>query len=602
LAPEFLSPDVFVEEVQGKSGQITVASTSTFAMVGYSPRGPEGKAFAHGSVKEFFDRFGSYNSKSMVAYQASAFYANGGSQLVFVRELHSDATYASGAFSGKWDAKASGRGVWANGAEITISGNESFYNQATAAYSRFNVTVELVDPSTGLLGVTETFEAVDLIDDESPDYILKVLEANSEDISLLATSGGVPTELIPVETLGTAGGTGDGSTTAFAVSLGASTPLAPTTVKVRVNGVLVAQDDGEGVLVDVAGGPVVTGTVNYASGALSVVLSIAPSIGDLVTADSIKKPDASVTITLAGGSDGTAVISSDLVGAGLAANSRGIYALDAMDIQMSLAIPDFIGDQSTDTAILAYASSRADIVALLQPAKGTSAANAVKYKRNVLASTSSYGAMYWPWVKMPDPLNKNRAKVVPAVGHIAGRYAFTDSRENVGKAPAGVTRGQLSLILGLEREVTKQDRNTVFPAQINAIRSDAEVGTAIWGNRTLQVVGDFTDVNVRRLFIFLEKAQKAGLVDIVFENIGPVTFGLIKARLDSFLENLFLQGVIGSGVPDKNQAYKVICDLSNNPPSVQQSKRIVIDEFVKPNLAAEFIHLKVQKVFDASQI
>lgn len=601
MAPQFLSAGVFTEEVQGKSAQLPVSSTSTFAMVGYSPRGPEGKAFAHGSLKEFFDRFGSYSSKSLCAYMASAFYSNGGAQLVFSRELHSDATYASGAFAATWDVKASGRGVWANDAEVKISGSPSFYDRATASYSRFDVAVSVVDASTGLLGVVESYDATILDDIEDPDYIVKILEANSENVAFTANIGGIPAELKPVAHVGVAVGTGDGSQTSFPVSLAADAPLAETTVKVKVNGVLVAQDDGNGAMVAVTGGPTISGTVNYDSGALSVVISPAPGLGLAVTADVMTAPASSVSITLLGGSDGSAVVSNDLVSSALAATKRGIYALDDLDLQMSLALPDFVGDQATDTALLAYAEGRADIVCILQPPKGTSAANAVKHKRNVLASASSYGVMYWPWIKMPDPLNRNRAKVVPAVGHIAGRYAYTDQRENVGKAPAGVLRGQLSLILGLEREVNKNDRDTVYPAQVNPIRSDAEVGTAIWGNKTLQILGDFTDVNVRRSFIFLEKAQMAGLVDIVFENIGPVTFGVIKTRLDSFLENQFLQGVIGSGVADKSQAFRVICDTNNNPPSVQQQKRILIDEFVKPNLAAEFIHLRLQKVFDASQ-
>ena len=65
---EFLSPDVFDDEVQGKNGQIAADSTSTFALAGYSPRGPEGKAFIHNSFKEFTDRFGGFSSKSLNCY------------------------------------------------------------------------------------------------------------------------------------------------------------------------------------------------------------------------------------------------------------------------------------------------------------------------------------------------------------------------------------------------------------------------------------------------------------------------------------------------------------------------------------------------------
>jgi phage tail sheath protein FI len=193
---------------------------------------------------------------------------------------------------------------------------------------------------------------------------------------------------------------------------------------------------------------------------------------------------------------------------------------------------------------------------------------------------------------------------MPPSGHVAGRYAFNDLNANVGKAPAGVNRGQITgFFSGVERSLSdKGDRDIVYQAQINPIRSDSEVGNAIWGNKTLQIVGDFTDVNIRRLFIYLRKTQEAGLLDIVFEDVGPVTFGIIKQRLDTFLEGLFLNNVIGSGVADKSQAFKVICDLTNNPEPIQDAKMIIADEYIKPNLAAEVILLRIQRIFDASQI
>lgn len=600
MSPEFLSPDVFVQEVQDNSGQIPTPSTSTFAMSGYSPRGPEGQALVLGSFKAFVDTFGGFSSKSKNAYAAAAFFQNGGSRLVFSRALHDDATYASGSFSGTWDVRSTGRGVWANDAEVTISGNPNFYDQATGEYSLFDISVELIDPNTGLLALVESFEAVDLVDDESPDYLPKVIDASSQNIVVTAVPGGIPAELQPVPYTGLSLGTGDGTTTAFAMSLSGQAPLAETTVKVKNNNVLIAEDDGNGELQAVSGGPAIGGTVDYETGALSITINPAPLLADALTVDVIKKPDASVTVTLLGGSDGSAVISSDVVSASLQPEGKGIYAFDAIGEQLQIGLPDFAGDVATDLALISYCANRADCLAIIQPPKGYSAQQAVNYRRNTLKSTSSYGCMYWPWINVPDSLNKNRPIAIPPVGHAAGRMAFTDQNDNVGKAPAGVNRGQLNYIISLEREITKTDRDLVYQAQINPIRSDSFVGTALWGNKTLQIVGDFVEINVRRLFIFLEKAQYAGLLDIVFENIGP--FGIIKARLDAFLENLFLAGVIGSGVLDKNQAFKVICDESNNPPSVQQSKRIVIDEFIKPNLAAEFIHLRLQRVFDASQI
>ena len=597
---EFLSPDVIVTEVQGKTGQVPVASTSAYAMAGYSPRGPEDKPYSSSGYTEYAQRFGSFSKKSMNAYCAAAYFLNGGSRLWFVRRLASDATLAVGAFGTAWDVAASGRGVWANDAVITLSGNESFYNPATAAYSRFNVKSQVINSSSGLLEDSETFEAVVLDDVEDPDYILEVLK-DSEDMVFTSVSGGIPAAMLPIPHVGIALGTGTGSQTLFSTSVSGDVIVGESTVQVKVNGTVVATDDF-GVFVPVVGGPSVSGTIDYVGGALAIVISPAPAAAAAVTVDLIQRGAVAMSTTLAGGSDGSAVQSSDVVGAGLLAGQKGLYALNLVDEMMSVALPDFAGQPDTEKAVITYCENRGDCVALIQPPKGSIPQAAVKFRRNSIASQSSHAAMYYPWINIPDPLNRNRPKLIPPCGHVAGRFAFTDRTENVGKAPAGVIRGQLTFITGIERVLSKGDMDQLYPAQINYIRSDASVGTCIFGNKTLQVVGDFTDVNVRRLFINLAKEQYVGLLDLLFENVGPSTWAIITARLNSYLSNKFIDGVIGSGVTDATQAFKVICNETNNPPSIQQAKRIEIDEFIKPNIAAEFIHLKLQKTFDASQL
>jgi uncharacterized protein len=598
---DLLSPDVLSEEVQGNSGVIPAASTSAFSLAGYSTRGPENTAVLATSFTQFVNVFGTFTNKSLNIHAVAAYFLNGGNRLWFVRVLHSDATYATGTFVNTWDVQALGRGIWANLGEVTLAGNANFYTRATGVYTAFDLTIELIDPNTGLLAVSETYEAVTLNDPTDPEYVVEVLKENSLDVSFAAVSGGTPLDMLPTSFTGILVGTGNGSQTLFSTSLAAETPIADTSMSVYEGATLIANDDGNGNLVGVQGGPSVSGTIDYVGGALGIVISPAPGNGVSITTNFVQKGAQSSTIVLNGGSDGSRVTAADVVNVGLAPNHQGLYALDLVDEQMSLALPDYAGDPTTDLALLTYANGRLDIVVILQPPQGSSPQSAVNYRRNQLQSQSSYGAMYYPWVTVPNPLNNNRPLLMPPSGHVAGRYAFTDISENVGKAPAGITRGALQFISGVERKLTKGDRDTVYPAQINPIRSDADVGTAIWGNKTLQVVGDYTDVNIRRTFINLEKEQQVGLLDLVFEDVGPTTFGLITTRLDNYLENKFTNNVIGSGVPSKDQAFKVVCNESNNPESVQITKVIIVDEFIKPNLAAEIILLRLQKVFDASQ-
>lgn len=593
---EFLAPDVYVEEVQGRSAQVGSPSTSTFAIAGYSPRGPEGRAMINGSFKEFSDRFGGFSAKSLNAYIAASFFQNGGSRLVFVRQLHGDAVLAQAEITGKWTIKATGRGVWANDMKVTLSGNPNFYNLETGEFSKFKVDVEAKDTS-GALVLVETYDAVDLIDEESPEHITKTVNGISEFIVIEKIAGGIPASMAPQAHTGLALGMGDGEETHFTATL-TQIPVAAGSVKIKAGALVIATDNGLGGL----SGAGVTGTINYETGALDVVVNIAPADGIAVTADVVRAGALKVSAVLAGGSDGSMVEAADLTAISLKAEKKGIYALDTLDEQMQLALPDFAGSAEVTLALVGYAESRKDILILCEPAKGYSPQQAVTYRRNTLKSVSSYAACYYPWVNVPDPLNKNRPKLIPPCGHVAGRMAYTDQNENVGKAPAGMIRGQLNFLTGVERVLSKTEMGLLYQAQINPIRSDANVGTAIFGNKTLQVAGDFTEVNVRRLFVFLEKSQYAGLLDILFENIGPVTFGIVKTRLDSFLENLYLSGVIGSGAATKEQAFKVICDDTNNTAATQTQKKIVIDQFVKPNMAAEFIHLRLQRVFDATEV
>ena len=601
--PQFLSPDVFETEVQGKSTAVPPAGTSALAMAGYSLRGAEDKPLVCTSFADFVRQFGSFSKKSFNTYSAAAYFNNGGNQLWFVRKLHADAVAATGQLGSadNFLVKAAGRGVWANQGEVTLTGEDAYYDPSTATYSRFSLAIEIVDQITGSLSLEESYDYLVLDDVNDPNYILSIVNNESSDIIMSAVSGGIPTELKPVA-FNTLIATGDGATTSFSASLAVPTALAPGLLSVAVSGVVAAVDDGLGNLIAVSGGPSVSGTVNYATGAMAIYIGTAPVAGAEVKVSGKNIPQSSITAILTGGADGSAVIASDITSQALQATKQGIYALDDVDVQLSLCLPDFVGDVSTDLALITYAEGRRDVLAILTPALGTTPQSAVAYRRNTLKSQSSYACMVYPWVKVSDPLNSGYAKLVPAVAHFAGRCAYTDINGNVGLAPAGITRGQMQGIIGVERTLSKNERDILYPAQINPIRSDANVGTAFWGNKTLQIVGDFTDVNIRRTFINLEKEQYQVLLNYNFENIGPATFNVIATTLSLYLEQKYLLGVIGSGVSDMSKAFKVICDETNNTTATQASKIIIIDEFIKPDVAAEYIWLRLQRVNDASQV
>jgi len=229
----------------------------------------------------------------------------------------------------------------------------------------------------------------------------------------------------------------------------------------------------------------------------------------------------------------------------------------------------------------------------LDTPQGSDNADAKDYKLNVLASQSSYYAMYWPSVNVPDNLRGGRPKLISPVGHVAGRYAYTDANRNVGKAPAGVTDGALSYVSSLEFQVTQAARDSVYPSNINPLKRDPLTGTVIWGARTGQLNGDFGLVNVRRLFMFLEKSLFNASQQYVFEPLGEELFSRVKLTFDGFLSALTQQGYFASRNP--SEAFRVTVDSSNNTPATIASRQLIVDLLIAPSNPAEFILLRFKR-------
>jgi len=215
----------------------------------------------------------------------------------------------------------------------------------------------------------------------------------------------------------------------------------------------------------------------------------------------------------------------------------------------------------------------------------------VDYARITFGRKSKYAAMYWPWIKVADPLADGRPILVPPVAHLAGIYARTDNSRNVGKAPAGTVDGALRFLLGLETNPGKPERDIVYPARINPLINTPQTGLAVWGSRTLSSTNDaFKHVSAVRLFMFVEKSVFNSTHNLLFESINSNLYTAIKTQLDSFLLNLYNTGHFAGDSPA--QAFRVVCDGSNNPPEVANAGEVVVDVAIAPNRPGEFIRFR----------
>ena len=263
---------------------------------------------------------------------------------------------------------------------------------------------------------------------------------------------------------------------------------------------------------------------------------------------------------------------------------------EAVDEITIVAIPGAIS-QAQHTAIIAHCVKMEDRVAVLDGDQ-TQAPGSVSGIRPVGRSQqASYAAIYYPWIKVFDPVSE-APDIVPPSGHIAGIYARNDATRGVYKAPAneGIVNA-----LDVSRPISKAQQDGLNPEGINVIRSFK--GTIkVWGARTMadEASADFRYVSTRRYFNFLRESIDEGTQFAVFEPNNLALWQRIKRTVGDFLLNQWREGALFGETPDK--AFFVKCDAETNPKEVRELGQVVAligVAIVKP---AEFVIFRIQQI------
>jgi phage tail sheath protein FI len=196
---------------------------------------------------------------------------------------------------------------------------------------------------------------------------------------------------------------------------------------------------------------------------------------------------------------------------------------------------------------------------------------------------SSYAVMDSGWKYQYDKYN-DLYRWVPLNGDIAGLCAKTDNLRDPWWSPAGLQRGMIKNSIKLAYNPNKTDRDTLYKVGVNPVVSFPAEGTLLFGDKTfLNYASAFDHINVRRLFIVLEKAISRAARASLFEFNDAFT----RSQFVSLVEP-FLRTVKGRrGVTD----YKVVCDESNNPGSVIDANQFVGDIYIKPSRSINYIQL-----------
>jgi phage tail sheath protein FI len=190
------------------------------------------------------------------------------------------------------------------------------------------------------------------------------------------------------------------------------------------------------------------------------------------------------------------------------------------------------------------------------------------YTARGLQGQNVYGALYAPWIIVPDPVagGPNPVRAIPPDGHVLGVYARTEFERGIAKAPAGdaaVVRGASALSADLS---DGEHTDLVRTGRVNGIRALSGRGMVVAASRTLSTDPRWIFVNVRLLFNFVKASLRDGLRFVRQE---PHTDALRRSVafnvVTPFLLGLWQRGAFGSDPPAS--VFTVKCDAENNPPA-----------------------------------
>jgi phage tail sheath protein FI len=210
---------------------------------------------------------------------------------------------------------------------------------------------------------------------------------------------------------------------------------------------------------------------------------------------------------------------------------------------------------------------------------------------------SDNAALYYPRVKLPDPLQESRLAEFPPCGVVAGVLARTDAQRGVWKAPAGIDAA-LRGVPELAAVTGDAEHGALNRLGVNVLRAFPVYGRVVWGARTLNgadvQASDWKYVPVRRLALFLEESLVRGSRWAVFEPNGAQLWSQLRLSIGAFMHQLFRQGAFAGSTAQ--EAYLVKCDAETTTQG--DIDRGVVNVLVgfAPLKPAEFVIIRLQQL------
>ena len=264
---------------------------------------------------------------------------------------------------------------------------------------------------------------------------------------------------------------------------------------------------------------------------------------------------------------------------------------DADTVDVSLVLGSGSSSTVATHIINNIAEHRKDCVAVISPERadvvnnngyeGKEVADVIAFRDGL--PSSSYAVMDSGWKYQYDKYN-DIYRYVPLNGDTAGLMVQTDLTRDPWFSPAGFNRGNVKNVIKLAYNPSKADRDELYKKGINPVVTFPGQGTVLFGDKTmLAQPSAFDRINVRRLFIVLEKAISTASKFTLFEFNDEFTRSQFKNLVEPFLRDV--QG--RRGITD----FQVVCDGTNNTGQVIDNNEFVGDIYVKPARSINFIQL-----------
>jgi phage tail sheath protein FI len=552
--PEYLTPGVYYELLDTAAPEVRGVRTDIAAFVGLGPRGPLHQPVQILSWRHYQAVFGSFVSYGFLAYAVKGFFENGGQTCYIVRVAGHDAQSASLMLKSASGVdlvriQALNQGTWGNSLKLTL---------VSVSRSRGSFSLSTTGPD----GNRETYRDLTLRPNDPRNCVTLLKNGDDRLPPSRWISAELPDVLPDPNVVPDANASGLIAFNAFLA--GGRDGLASLT-----------RDDFLGTLDDPETGKRGLGSLERIS---QVAIVCMPDI-HILPAIPPAKPDLPPPPP-----------SDPCLPCGGAVTPVPIPPLPEVETPPRFSEADI---QTMQRALIEHCELRGDRVAILdapvhQFGSPYSTPEILDW-RSRFDSERGFAALYYPWVKVLDPLKLGSpVRAVPPCGHIAGLYARTDLEIGVHKAPAnGEAQWAEDVTVGIGDEL----QGVLNPEGVNCLRAFPGRGILVYGARTISSDGAWRYVSIRRLLIMIEKAVDLSTQWAVFEPHDLVLRQKLTQSISSFLESIWRRGMLAGAT--KDEAFYVKCDATNNPQGSVDAGRIITEIGVAPAAPAEFVVIRI---------